>query len=120
MGSISAAALTNFDWQNDSPFRIKMPEGYLIVVLLLPPHISWLRTVRPFTILFLENITPLSLWGQCDGVRRFQAMRQATNREKAAKIAEKDPFGPVDEQLDRSAASEAVNTAAMAQVLSQM
>lgn len=43
-------------------------------------------------------------------------MRQATNREKAAKIAEKDPFGPVDEQLDRSAASEAVNTAAMAQV----
>lgn len=46
----------------------------------------------------------------------FQAMRQATNREKAAKIAEKDPFGPVDEQLDRSAASEAVNTAAMAQV----
>lgn len=43
-------------------------------------------------------------------------MRQATNREKAAKIAEKDPFGPVDEQLDRSAASEEVNTAAMAQV----
>lgn len=47
-----------------------------------------------------------------------QAMRQATNREKAAKIAEKDPFGPVDEQLDRGAASEAVNTAAMAQVRS--
>lgn len=47
-------------------------------------------------------------------------MRQATNREKAAKIAEKDPFGPVDEQLDRSAASEAVNTAAMAQVVSLM
>lgn len=45
-----------------------------------------------------------------------QAMRQATSREKAAKIAEKDPFGPVDEQLDRSAASEAVNTDAMAQV----
>ncbi|CAN0557771.1 unnamed protein product [Ectocarpus sp. 12 AP-2014] len=43
-------------------------------------------------------------------------MRQATNREKAAKIAEKDPFGPVDEQLDKSNASEAVNTAAMAQV----
>ncbi|CAM9456895.1 unnamed protein product [Scytosiphon promiscuus] len=46
-----------------------------------------------------------------------EAMRQATNREKAAKIAEKDPFGPVDEQLDRGAASEAVNTAAMAQDL---
>lgn len=45
-----------------------------------------------------------------------QAMRQATNREKAAKIAEKDPFGPVDEQLERSAASEEVNTTAMAQV----
>lgn len=45
-----------------------------------------------------------------------QAMRQAANREKAAKIAEKDPFGSVDEQLDRSAASEEVNTAAMAQV----
>ncbi|CAM9147521.1 unnamed protein product, partial [Ectocarpus sp. 13 AM-2016] len=46
-----------------------------------------------------------------------EAMRQATNREKAAKIAEKDPFGPVDEQLDKSNASEAVNTAAMAQDL---
>ncbi|CAN0362423.1 unnamed protein product [Pylaiella littoralis] len=46
-----------------------------------------------------------------------EAMRQATKREKAAKIAEKDPFGPVDEQLDRSAASEAVNTAVMAQDL---
>lgn len=43
-------------------------------------------------------------------------MRQATNREKAAKIAEKDPFGPVDEQLDRSAASEEANAATMAQV----
>lgn len=43
-------------------------------------------------------------------------MRQATNREKAAKIAEKDPFGPVDEQLDKSAASEEANAATMAQV----
>lgn len=45
-----------------------------------------------------------------------QAMRQATNREKAAKIAEKDPFGAVDEQLDKSAASEEANAATMAQV----
>ncbi|CAB1115795.1 unnamed protein product [Ectocarpus sp. CCAP 1310/34] len=46
-----------------------------------------------------------------------QVAIEATNREKAAKIAEKDPFGPVDEQLDKSNASEAVNTAAMAQDL---
>lgn len=47
-------------------------------------------------------------------------MRQATNREKAAKIAEKDPFGPVDEQLDKSAASEEANAATMAQVFCQL
>lgn len=59
---------------------------------------------------------PKPLRKQRGDFRLLQAMRQATNREKAAKIAEKDPFGPVDEQLDKSNASEAVNTAAMAQV----
>ncbi|CAM9373592.1 unnamed protein product, partial [Choristocarpus tenellus] len=46
-----------------------------------------------------------------------EAMRQAMNREKAAKIAEKDPFGFVDEQLERNTAMDEVNTAAMAQDL---
>lgn len=44
-----------------------------------------------------------------------QAMRQATSREKAARVAQKDPFGHVDEQLDRCAASEDVDATAMAQ-----
>ena len=43
-------------------------------------------------------------------------MRQASNQEMASKIAEKDPFGPIDEQIDKRAASEAVNATAMAQV----
>ena len=46
-------------------------------------------------------------------------MRQAKIREKAAKVAENDPFGAVDEQLDKSAASEAVNSDALAQVTAQ-
>lgn len=44
-------------------------------------------------------------------------MRQASNREMTAKIAEKDPFGPVDEQIDKRVASEVVNASAMAQVM---
>lgn len=45
-----------------------------------------------------------------------QAMRQAGNQEMTAKIAEKDPFGPIDELIDKRAAAESVNATAMAQV----
>lgn len=38
------------------------------------------------------------------------------NCEKAAKIAENDPFAPVDEQLEKSAALEAGDAATIAQV----